>query len=417
MLEEQISKPMASKIEAWEISRLIRNARNARTHSDKQIQELAGSIQAFGFIVPVLVDHAGIILAGHARVLAAQKLGLPRVPVIVVDHLDEKQKRAYAIADNKIALNAGWNDEVLRVELEQLKKDGMELPLVGFSQDEFNALLDKLHSEDKDEDEVPEAEEDAISRSGDLWVMGDHRLLCGDALDPASYQALLAGETADMAFLDPPYNVAYLAPGLKVEIANDDLGPQFGAFLQKACENVLQNIRGAAYICMSSSELHTLYNAFTQAGGHWSTFLIWGKNTFTLGRSDYMRQFECILYGWRKGQKHYWCGARDQGDLWMIDKPHVNDLHPTMKPVALVERAVMNSSRRGEKVLDSFAGSGSTLIACEKTGRLARVMELEPRYCDVIVKRWRDLTGHEAELENGGPFSQIAEQRRISVES
>jgi DNA modification methylase len=177
---------------------------------------------------------------------------------------------------------------------------------------------------------------------------------------------------------------------------------------------MLQNTGGALYLCMSSSELHTLYSAFTKAGGHWSTFLIWGKNTFTLGRADYQRQFEPILYGWREGGSHYWCGARDQGDLWMIDRPQVNDLHPTMKPVALVERAVLNSSRRGETVLDPFAGSGSTLIACEKTGRLARLIELEPRYCDVIVRRWQEFTGREATLYQTGETLAQLETRRAA---
>jgi DNA modification methylase len=218
-----------------------------------------------------------------------------------------------------------------------------------------------------------------------------------------------------MAFLDPPYNVSYCSPGLGAVITNDNLGAEFGAFLESACRNILDSIRGAVYICMSSSELHTLFTAFRKAGGHWSTYVIWGKNTFTLGRSDYQRQSEQILYGWREGQKHYWCGARDQGDLWMIDKPHVNDLHPTMKPVALVERAVLNSSRRGDKVLDPFGGSGSTLIACEKTGRLGRLMELEPSYCDVIVKRWQDFTHREALLETGLTFSQVATERQVAT--
>jgi DNA modification methylase len=216
-----------------------------------------------------------------------------------------------------------------------------------------------------------------------------------------------------MVFTDPPYNVSYTAPGLGVGIANDDLGKNFGLFLEKACLHMLQNTRGAVYLCMSSSELHTLYNAFTKAGGHWSTFIIWGKHAFTLGRADYQRQFEPILYGWREGESHYWCGARDQGDLWLIDRPTVNDLHPTMKPVELVEKAVRNSSRRGEIVLDSFAGSGSTLIACEKTGRRARLMEIEPRYCDVIIRRWEEFTGQEAILEaSGATFTKTSTERK-----
>jgi len=413
------SSPLRSipdRIELFAIERLIPSARNARTHSEQQIAELAGSMRAFGFMVPVLVDAEGGIIAGHARVLAARKLNLDHVPVIVSQHLTELEKRAYAIADNKIALNAGWDEELLRVELESLTDDGVDLDDLGFSEAEFNELLDKLSPEStQDEDIAPDAPSTPVSQRGDLWQLGDHRLFCGDATDAASYRAVLAGESAGMVFTDPPYNVAYHAPGLGVGITNDDLGSDFGSFLQNACTHMLQNTSGSLYLCMSSSELHTLYSAFTKAGGHWSTFLIWGKNTFTLGRADYQRQFEPILYGWRQGGPHYWCGARDQGDLWLIDRPQVNDLHPTMKPVALVERAVLNSSRRGETVLDPFAGSGSTLIACEKTGRLARLIELEPGYCDVIVRRWQEFTGREAtHSQTGETFAQLSETRQAA---
>jgi len=401
------------RVEIWKTDRLIPCARNARTHSEQQIAELAGSIARFGFMVPVLVDGEGMIIAGHARVLAAQRLQLEGVPVILVQHLSAAEKRAYAIADNQIALHAGWNEDLLRVELEALKSEGIDLAVIGFSDDEWNALIDQLSTAlpGADEDAVPESLPKAISRPGDVWQMGNHRLICGDAINPAAYMCLLSGELADMVFSDPPYNVSYRAPDSGVAIANDDLGKHFSAFLENACANLLRYTRGALYVCMSSSELHTLYRAFTQAGGHWSTFLIWGKSTFTLGRADYQRQFEPILYGWREGGPHYWCGKRDQGDLWLFDKPRVNDLHPTMKPVALIERAVLNSSRRGAMVLDPFAGSGSTLIACEKTGRVARLIELEPRYCDVIVRRWQNFTGKQAVQEpQGRTFEEAAMQ-------
>jgi len=274
------SKPMAECVEVWEIERLIPSARNARTHSDQQIAEIAGSIIAFGFIVPVIVGREGVIIAGHGRVLAARQLKLDRIPVIEVTHLSESDQRAYAIADNKIALNADWDDELLKVELEALKDDGVELESLGFSEEEFDALIDELEAETKlelDEDSIPETAATPVSRVGDIWQLGGHRLLCGDALDPEAYAALLSGERTAMVFTDPPYNVAYVGPGLGVGIANDDLGEGFGAFLQTACGHMLANTRGAVYVCMSSSELHTLYEAFTKAGGHWSTFLIWGK--------------------------------------------------------------------------------------------------------------------------------------------
>jgi DNA modification methylase len=414
------TRPIADRFEIWDIGRLVSPARNARTHSDSQIAEIAASIVAFKFVVPVVVDSGGVVIAGTGRLLAAQRLKLAKVPVIVADHLTESEKRAYAIADNKIALNAGWDDALLRVELEKLTAEGIELGTLGFTQSELDALIDELDAEVRraDEDAVPEAASDVVSRTGDIWRFGEHTLLSGDAIEAGSFVSLLGGQPADMVFTDPPYNVAYVGPGTGATIQNDDQGADFGAFLENACKNLLQCVRGALYICMSSSELHTLHAAFTKTGGHWSTFIIWGKSTFTLGRSDYHRQYEPILYGWQQGEAHYWCGARNQADLWYFDKPHANDLHPTMKPVALVEQAIRNSSRRGEIVLDPFAGSGSTLIACEKTGRRARLMEIDPHYCDVIIRRWQDFTGGEAVLEpSGSTFNKVSATRVTDGES
>ena len=392
------------QIESFPIERLIPNARNARTHSSEQIAEIAGSFKAFGLMSVIFADENDHILAGHGRVLAAQLLGLDRVPVIVVRHLSDAEKRAFAIADNQIAINAGWNDELLRVELESLKDNGIALKVVGFSEDELNSLIDRLErsASPGGEDAVPETIPDAVTKPGDLWVLGEHELVCGDATLPEPYTALLGTDRAQMVFTDSPYNVAYVGPGTGASVTNDNLGPAFASFLQKACTQMIRCTDGAIYICMSSGELHTLYTAFTEAGGHWSTFVVWAKSTFTLGRADYMRQFEPILYGWPEGKAHYWCGDRNQGDVWFFDKPHVNDLHPTMKPVGLVERAVLNSSRRGEIVLDVFAGAGSTLIACEKAGRRARLIEIEPTYCDVIIKRWQEYTGKRAFLKRTG---------------
>jgi DNA modification methylase len=391
---------LSSVIEHWPLERLVPYANNARTHSDVQVAQIVASIREFGFTNPILVDADDGVVAGHARLLAAGIAGLPEVPVIVLDHLTDVQRRAYIIADNKLALNAGWDEQLLAQELAALEQAEFDLQLLGFSEQELLTLLaeDPI---DKDEDAIPEATATPVSRPGDLWLLGRHRLLCGDATDSASLAALLAGSRADMVFTDPPYNVNY-GSNADRQIANDNLGEQFGSFLRQACLNLLAVTKGAIYICMSSSELHTLHRAFTEAGGHWSTFVIWAKNTFTLGRSDYQRQYEPILYGWKQGGEHYWCGDRDQGDVWLANKPVRNDLHPTMKPVELVERAIRNSSRSGGLVLDPFGGSGSTLIACEKVGRCARILEIEPKYVDVIVRRWQEFTGKRAVRESDG---------------
>jgi DNA modification methylase len=401
---------------AWRTLReLTPYARNPRTHTDAQVAQIAASIREFGWTNPVLIDGASGIIAGHGRVLAARKLGLERVPVIELAHMSEAQRRAYILADNQLALNAGWDDELLRLELADLCELGFDLGLIGFSQGELERLLAGTKEGLTDDDEAPALPEQAITEPGDLWIMGDHRLLCGDATVMTDLKRVLDGSLADMTFTDPPYNMAYGSSakdklrGNRRKILNDDLGNGFEAFLQDACANILSATKGAVYLCMSSSELHTLQRAFTAAGGKWSTFVIWAKHTFTLGRADYQRQYEPILYGWPAGHDRYWCGARDQADIWFIDKPARNDLHPTMKPVALVERAIRNSSKTKDIVLDPFGGSGSTLIACEKTGRQARLLELDPRYCDVIVRRWQAFSGGTAVLTCGGQsFDDIA---------
>jgi DNA modification methylase len=411
------------QIAHWPVDRLIPYARNSRTHSEDQVAQIAASIAEFGFVNPILVGANGTIVAGHARLAAARKLKLTDVPVIVLDHLSETQRRALVLADNRLALSAGWDEEMLRVELESLREDAFDLNLIGFSDDELRNLLSEPEPESAagltDEDAVPETSETLITVPGDIWVLGTHRLLCGDSTQMESVERVLSGGLADMVFTDPPYNVNYGATmkdklrksGRK--IANDNLGDGFEEFLCVACLNLLTVAKGAIYICMSSSELHTLERAFREAGGHWSTFVIWAKNTFTMGRSDYQRQYEPILYGWKEGTDHFWCGARDQGDVWFVKKPHVNDLHPTMKPVELVERAIRNSSKGRDTVLDPFGGSGTTLIACDKAGRQARLIEIEPKYCDVIIRRWQEFSGKEAVLADGGQsFREIAVERQ-----
>jgi DNA modification methylase len=402
---------------AWRpLGALIPYARNPRTHSDAQVAQIAASIREFGWTNPVLVDGENGLIAGRGRVLAARKLGLERVPVIELAHMSEAQKRAYVLADNQLALNAGWDEALLRIELADLSELGFDVGLIGFGEGELERLLaGDGRTGLTEDDEAPALPDQAVTQPGDVWVLGEHRLLCGDATVPADVERVLDGRLADMTFTDPPYGVNYAnSPKDKLRgkhrpILNDDLGAGFEQFLYDACVNVLSVTKGAVYVCMSSSELHTLQRAFTAAGGKWSTFVIWAKNTFTLGRADYQRQYEPMLYGWKDGSDHYWCGARDQGDVWFIDKPARNDLHPTMKPVALVERAIRNSSKSRNIVLDPFGGSGSTLIACAKAGRQARLVEIDPRYCDVIVRRFRDWTGEVASLDGDDrSFEEIA---------
>ena len=399
------------QIENRPIEALIPYARNSRTHSGAQVAQIAASIREFGWTNPVLVDGDNGVVAGHGRLLAARKLGLANVPVIELAHLSPTQKRAYILADNRIAENAGWDDELLRIELAELQESDFDLALTGFDADE---LLDILAGEEtttegqNDEDAAPEVPETPVSQPGDVWICGKHRVLCGDATVEESYRMLLGDERAAMIFQDPPYNVDYANTpkdklrGTHRPILNDNLGDGFHDFLLAALKPALARCDGAIYIAMSSSELDTLQSAFRAAGGKWSTFIIWAKNTFTLGRSDYQRQYEPILYGWPEGARRHWCGDRDQGDVWQIKKPAKNDLHPTQKPIEVPERAIRNSSRPGDIVLDCFGGSGSTLIAAEKSGRQARLIELDPKYADVIVLRWQEWSGKQATREADG---------------
>jgi DNA modification methylase len=401
------------QISFWPLERIIPYARNARHIPPAAVAKVAASIEEFGWRQPIVVDGKGVIICGHTRLLAAQKLGLKEATVHVADNLTPAQVRAYRLLDNRSHEETSWDRDLLGLELLDLQGMGVDLDLTGFNTEELDRYLARSGGL-CDEDAVPEVPETAVSAPGDLWLLGRHRLLCGDATVAGSYERVLAGRPADMTFTDPPYGVDYVGKTKQhLTLQNDHRGSQWEILLRDACANLLGVTQGAVYICMSSAELDTLKTAFTTAGGHWSTFIIWMKNTFTLGRSDYQRQYEPILYGWREGRGHYWCGARDQGDVWCIDRPQVNDLHPTMKPVGLVERAIANSSRSGETVLDPFGGSGSTLIGCEKTGRAARLIELDPRYVDTTVVRWQEFTGAEAVLEGDGrSFREVVDERR-----
>lgn len=402
--------PETYALEHVAVSSLSGFAGNPRTHSDTQIAQIAASITEFGWTNPILVDADGTIIAGHGRLEAAKRLDMAEVPVIRLRHLTDGQRSALVVADNQLALTAGWDEVALSALIRELDTQDFDLDLLGFSAQDLDRYLAGVGVEtsgvETDEGSMPEVPVEPVSRSGDLWVLGKHRLLCGDATVVSDVERLMGGTLADMAFTDPPYNVDYgnkakgKSAGKDRRILNDALGDGFATFLRDACANLLLVTKGACYVCMSSSELHTLQHAWLEAGGKWSTFVIWAKNTFTLGRSDYQRQYEPILYGWKAGADHFWCGARDQGDVWFVDKPQVNDLHPTMKPVELVERAIRNSSKSRDIVLDLFGGSGTTVIAAERTGRAARLMELDPQYVDVIVERWQAFTGKAAVLDS-----------------
>ena len=412
------------KFEHWPTSRLLPYARNPRKN-DHVVDQMAAAITEFGFRIPIIARSTGEVVDGHLRLKAALRLGLETVPVILADDLTPAQIKAFRILANRSATWADWDEDLLRLELEELKLDDFDLALTGFDADELLEIMagEETTSEgNTDEDAAPEVPETPVSKPGDVWIMGQHRLLCGDATDPASYDTLLGTERVAMIFQDPPYNVDYAnSPKDKLRgkhrpILNDNLGEGFQAFLLAALKPALQRCDGAIYIAMSSSELDTLQAAFRAAGGKWSTFIIWAKHTFTLGHADYQRQYEPILYGWREGANRHWCGDRDQGDVWEIKKPAKNALHPTQKPVEVPERAIRNSSRPGSLVLDCFGGSGSTLIACERTGRVCRVMELDPKYCDVIVRRWQDWTGQKAQrADDGLLFDELASDQPLEA--
>jgi DNA modification methylase len=398
------------------IEQVIPDPCNARTHSDAQVAAIAASICEFGWTNPILVRPSGVMIAGHARLLAAQRLGLSEVPVIELSALNEAQCRALAIADNQLALNAGWDEDLLQAELAALQEQNFDLDVIGFDEEELARLLAEAEAAGglNDPDAVPAVPKAAITAPGDLWLLGDHRLLCGDALSKQAIDAVVGGSRAAMVFTDPPDDLSYEGKiARRPEVDSNALDGTSHDFLRAVCTNLIQACEGAIYICVGSSELHTLHQAFTEAGGHWSTFVIWAKHHFTFGRSDYQRQYEPILYGWPAGGDHYWCGDRNQADVWSIPRPRTNREHPTIKPVELVERAVQNSSRIGSAVLDPFAGSGTTLIACQRQKRKARLIEIDPQYADVICQRWQQYTGNAAVLEGDGRgFEEIARERR-----
>jgi DNA modification methylase len=413
------SEAMARRIEIWPIEKLVPYARNPRTHSAAQVAQLAASIAEFGFVNPVLVASDAGIMAGHGRLLGAQELKLKEVPVIVLDHLTPAQRRAYLLADNKLAELAGWDEDLLRMELKELQLEEFDLGVIGFSDEELAELLDDdgvVTTGLTDEDAVPEVPECPVSVAGDLWLLGDHRVMCGDATDLKAVRKLIAGEQADLVFTDPPYNVDYEGyTADKLTIKGDKMKPaEFDKFLRGTFASYRAFVKQGAsmYVCHASSVQREFQNALEASGFEVRCQIIWAKNTFAWGHGRYKFQHEPIFYCHRAKQSDAWYGDKSQSTLWQEKKPAANRLHPTMKPIELVERALLNSSKGGDCVLDLFGGSGSTLIACERRSRKARLMELDPKYIDVIVKRWQEYTGQRAVLaKDGRSFEEVGSER------
>lgn len=414
MISGNLSKGSGVSIEQVPTEDLIPYARNSRTHSDEQVAQIAASIREFGFCNPVLIDAEGTIIAGHGRVMAATRMKLETVPCLRLSHLTDAQKRAYVIADNRIALSSGWDSELLANELSDLHADEFDLGLLGFDADELTALLafevkqidDAPPSTEVVEDEIPEAPADPITKVGNLWILGNHRLLCGDSTKAADVSRLMGGEKAEMMFTDPPYGVDY-SGGVQFDgkggavtnnrerLANDNTTAIYPAFIPVA----LTAVDGPCYMWFADSKARDVYNAVFDNHCEVHALIIWHKTnaTYAAMNAQYKQRHEPCLYFKPKGSTLRWCGATTEATIWNQDRDGINSFHPTQKPVALAAKAIKN--HEAQTVLDMFCGSGSTLIAAEQLNRRCFGMEISPAYCDIIVKRWENLTGKTATLE------------------
>jgi DNA modification methylase len=414
MNSTSLSRLPSLTVEEVPIDLLRPDSANPRRISPDELDSLERSLRQFGFVQPVLAQKDGTVIGGHQRLVAARRLGMATVPVTYLD-LSIEQARLLNLALNKIS--GSWDDQLLARLLADLGTSPIvDLSLSGFGEDEIHDLLRSLETREKKERvedfDLDSALEDATrtprSKPGDLWRLGDHRLLCGDATVPEDVERLLGGTKAAMAFTDPPYNVSLGDHGgqqrdsRKRRIANDSMDAiSWEIFVRAWSRTLLSSVDGAIYVCMSSKEMPLVSRVLAEEGGHWSDTIIWRKDRFVLGRADYQRAYEPIWFGWREGASHHWCGDRDQDDVWEIDRPSDAPLHPTMKPLPLMERAIANSCVSGDLVLDLFGGSGSTLIACERTGRRCAALELDPRYADVTLARWERFSGSVAERIDG----------------
>ena len=376
------------------ISKLIPYQNNARTHSPEQIRKLRSSIREFGFVNPVIIDRDYGVIAGHGRVLAAKEENIAEVPCVFVDHLTEAQKKAYILADNRLALDAGWDEELLRLEIEGLQEAGFDPEFTGFTQEELNSLFEIEQVKEDGFDVEAALKNETFSKTGDVWTLGRHRLVCGDSTKAETYETLLGDTRANLIITDPPYNVNY--EGSAGKIKNDNMASEkFYQFLLDAfsCMEKALADDGSIYVFHADTEGLNFRRAFADAGFYLSGCCIWKKQSLVLGRSPYQWQHEPVLYGWKKKGKHQWYTGRKESTIWEFDKPKKNGDHPTMKPIPLLAYPIMNSSMSNAVVLDPFGGSGSTLIACEQTDRICRTIELDEKFCDVIVRRFIEQVG------------------------
>jgi DNA modification methylase len=411
----------ADKIEKVKIDKLIPYARNSRTHSDEQVSQIAASIKHWGWTTPVLIDETGELIAGHGRVMAARKLGIEEIPTMTAIGWSKADKQAYVLADNQLPQNAGWDMDLLSVEMKDLDAEGFDLSLMGFNDDMLANMLKEETEGLTDEDAVPDVPDDPVTVLGDVWVLGDHRLMCGDSTSIDAVEKLMPEKLANMIFTDPPYlmdfNGGIHADGSKSfnashgGIKNDKMSGQEGDdFLDAINAVILAKVDGAFYITFYRLGIDRYYASMARTGLKCRSLVIWDKGNHTLSNSDYMSMYEPMFYGWVNNHKFY--GGKNGMDIWRIKRTAKNELHPTMKPVELVEKAILDGSQVNGVVLDLFGGSGTTMIAAEKNGRHSRLMELDPKYCDVIIKRWCDFTGKDAINEATGKlFSECSSGR------
>ena len=402
------------------LSRLVPYVNNARTHSPEQLTKLRSSLREFGFINPVIIDRDLNVIAGHGRIAAAKEEGITEVPCVFVDYLTEAQKKAYILADNRMALDAGWDEELLRIEIESLQGTDFDVSLTGFGEDEIADLFagdGEKDVKDDDFDLSAALEKAAFVERGDIWTVGRHRLMCGDATSAEDVAALMDGKKANLIVTDPPYNVAFRS-GSGLSIQNDSMeNGEFYTFLYNSFQNMAEHLEkgGAAYVFHADTEGLNFRKAFVDAGFHLAGVCIWVKNSLVLGRSDYQWQHEPVLYGFLKNGKHPWYSDRKQTTIWNYDKPKRNKNHPTSKPLDLLGYPICNSSQENAIVLDTFGGSGSTMMACEQTDRICCMMELDEKYASVILRRAVEIGIAQEDIfvERGGekiPYSALVKE-------